>query len=95
MSMSCHPHYKSGSSLFCSLTSRRVEDCQDCDPVAHENSQNVDPDAVRRWMDLVESFYAGCLSIKAIPRKRGGNGYCDRIGNAFRSALVTNWQASC
>jgi hypothetical protein len=52
MSMSCHPHYKSGSSLFCRLTSRRVEDCQDCDPVAHKNSHNVDPDAVRRRTDL-------------------------------------------
>jgi hypothetical protein len=95
MSMSCHPHYKSGSSLFCRLTSRRVEDCQDCGPVAHENSQNTDPDAVRRRTDLVESSYAGCLSIKAIPRKTDGNGYSDRIGNAFRSAFMSNWQASC
>ncbi len=94
MSMSCHPHYESGSSLLCRLTLRRVEDCH-CDPVAHKNLQNTDPDAVRRRTDLVESSYAGCLSINAIPRKKGGSGYSDRIGNAFRSAFVSNWQASC
>jgi hypothetical protein len=95
MSMSCHPHYKSGSSLFYRLTSRRVEDCQDCDPVAHKNSQNTDPDPVRRRTDLVESSYAECLSINAIPRKEGGSGCSDRTGNAFRSAFMSNWQASC
>ena len=95
MSMSCHPHYNSGSSLFCRLTSRRVEDYQDRDPVAHKNLQNTDPDAVLRRTGLVESSYAGCLSIEAIPRKKGGSGYRDRIGNAFRSAFVSNWQASC